>query len=173
MGTLILSREAFVGTKVDYYQGDARNIPELSDENNNAANRVLVWADVQAGGEIYAVVTTHFTITERGSVTDVQRKNLRKILKLLEARKEFVLCGDFNAPRGREIFDTLASHYKDNIPKGVTTTLDRNLHRSTNLPEFVVDGLFTTREYKAHDVRVVSGVSDHCAIIALITKEIL
>ena len=27
-----------------------------------------------------------------------------------------VLAGDFNAPRGQEMFDTIAQNYKDNIP---------------------------------------------------------
>jgi hypothetical protein len=36
---------------------------------------------------------------------------------------------------------------------------------------YVVDGLFTTPEYKATDVGLVDGVSDHMAIVATIVAE--
>jgi hypothetical protein len=35
---------------------------------------------------------------------------------------------------------------------------------------FMVDGLFTTKEYQATDVHLVDGLSDHMAIVGTITK---
>ena len=78
---------------------------------------------------------------------------------------DVVFCGDFNAPRGRETWLIIASKLKDNIPQDITTTIDGHLHRAGDL-QIVVDGLFTSKNYKASDVRVISGISDHCAIVA-------
>ena len=87
------------------------------------------------------------------------------MLRLFEQKKEIVFCGDFNAPRGGEVFSTLATVFTDNIPSSVTTTMDNALHRvGDKLRPLVVDGLFT-RGYKASNVRVVCGVSDHCAVV--------
>lgn len=96
------------------------------------------------------------------------------IASRLKAKQDFVFCGDFNAPRGGEIFSMLSSKYRDNIPKEVTTTLDRNLHRNgedEGFPEIVVDGLFSAGSHQAHDTRVVRGVSDHCAVISFLSQE--
>jgi hypothetical protein len=74
------------------------------------------------------------------------------------------MCGDFNAPRGRLIFDRIATKYKDNIPPYVTTTIDKNIHHAGDL-QLVVDGLFSTSKYEVRSVQVLDGLSDHCAII--------
>lgn len=169
IGTLVLSKSRILSSQIEYYEGNPKLVPELTDTNGNAANRFVLWAEVEKEGENFLVATTHFTITEAGRASDLQRRNMRKILKILEGHKEFVLCGDFNAPRGGEIFGLLSSRYKDCIPSSVTTTLDRNLHRSgfkEEFPDFVVDGLFTSPGVYAHNVRVEFGVSDHCAVLA-------
>ena len=68
-----------------------------------------------------------------------------------------------------EAFDRIARKYKDNIPKKYKTSLDQNLHRVKGL-QYMVDGLFTTPGYKASNVKLVDGVSDHVAIVADIEK---
>lgn len=172
IGSLVLTRGNIINTSVTYYDGDARRIPELSDQDGNAANRFLLQVDIAVGDEVYTVITTHFTITKNGEVSQLQRDNLQKILKFLALQKEFVFCGDFNAPRGREIFDTLATHYQDNIPVDVKTTLDKNIHRvGEQLPDLVVDGLFTSPGILARNVRVVPGISDHYAVVANISHQ--
>ncbi len=88
---------------------------------------------------------------------------------LLDAEEGFVLCGDFNAPRGGEIFSELAARYRDNIPAQYTTSIDASLHRAGDL-QLMVDGIFTTPEYQASSVLLHSGVSDHYAVTADITK---
>lgn len=173
IGTLILSKAPVISSHVDYYFGSESDLPELTDANGNAANRFLFWVEVEKDGQVYIVVTTHFTVTKGGTASQEQRENMKQILKLLDD-KEFIFCGDFNAPRGGEIFGMLASKYTDNIPVEVKTTLDSKLHRAgPSLPNLVVDGLFTSRAYRTTDVRVVCGVSDHCAIVAEIDQRVL
>jgi hypothetical protein len=79
------------------------------------------------------------------------------------------LFGDFNAPRGKEIFSIFTEKLKDNIPLNYETSLDENLHRAGKLT-YMVDGCFTTPEYVASDVELRFGVSDHAAVLATITK---
>lgn len=87
------------------------------------------------------------------------------LLKFLSEIPEFILCGDFNAPRGGIIFDTIASKYKDNIPSEINTTIDKNLHKAGDL-KLVVDGLFTTPSYQITSIKIIDSLSDHCAILA-------
>ena len=129
----------------------------------------MVSGMVEKEGETYTIATTHFTWADDGGVNEEQRRDLKQLLKLLRQRGELVLCGDFNAPRGREIFTILSSYLKDNVPPEVQTTLDPKLHRAGALP-YVVDYLWSTPKYKATKVKVVSGVSDHMAIVANIEQ---
>lgn len=172
--------------KTIYYDGPYTPIPEFHvqrPETYNNANRGLLFADVQGPDGVYRIATTHFTWTPDGTANDLQRKHLKSLLTVLEGAGEFVLTGDFNAPRGGEIFDALARRYKDNIPPHCAWSLDLNLHRASNgqirqhaknagFEGFVVDGLFTTPAYRAEHVSLTSGVSDHKAISATIHKTI-
>ena len=85
-------------------------------------------------------------------------------------KEPFVLAGDFNAPRGGEIFSHIAERYTDNIPPHYTTSIDGTLHRAGPIP-FMVDGLFTTPSYRAKGVHLEFGVSDHAAVAATIEKN--
>ena len=67
------------------------------------------------------------------------------------------------------MFARIAKKYKDNIPPHYVTSLDRKLHRAGHL-ELMVDGLFSTSEYLLDHVELRSGVSDHCAIIAELSR---
>jgi len=131
--------------------------------------KVLTSVEIEKGGATFRVATTHFTWSEKGEASDLQKEDLGKLFPLLEGLREFVLCGDFNAPRGRTTFDAIAAKYKDNIPLEYTTSIDGSMHRAGNLP-YMVDGLFTTPEYQASNVALNSGVSDHLAITATIHK---
>ena len=97
--------------------------------------------------------------------------SVKRLLACLEPEEEFTLCGDFNAPRGGEIFTALAMRYQDNIPLEYASSIDGNLHRKGPLP-YMVDGLFTTPSYIASDVSLQSGVSDHCAILATVSGSL-
>jgi len=158
-----------------FYAGSEENTPrpfveyKLGEKFN--ANRALIWVKTEdSNGLPYTFITTHLPDTCRGVTTPYQLEVADAFLKKLEAFKEFVLCGDMNARRGEEAFGKIAEKYKDNIPSEYKTSLDQNLHRVKGLQN-MVDGLFTTPTYKAYDVKLVDGLSDHMAIIALVDKK--
>ena len=82
-------------------------------------------------------------------------------------RSRLVLCGDFNAPRGGEIFTRLATQSRDNVPSHYVTSIDPKLHRAGPL-QLMVDGLFSTDGYRLSEVVLHNGVSDHCTITAVV-----
>ncbi len=169
-GVAIFSRLPFENPSGHYYLGTADIIPvfKKSDDPENEPNTnnlVLVRADIRAGDQSFTICTTHFTWTPEGKVTEYQLQNQNALFKVLHSIPEFVLCGDLNAPRGKETWNRFAAKYKDNIPAHYETSLDQNLHRKKGLM-YVVDGLFTTPKYKADAVQLVDGVSDHMAIVA-------
>lgn len=132
---------------------------------------VVLLGEVELGGEYYKVGAVHFTWTKAATISDEQRRDIKTMLENLEG-EELVLMGDFNLPRGNELYKNIVEKYKDNIPAWVETTLDPNLHYA-NLSEegrlkLVVDYVFSTEEYEVENLRVVSGVSDHCAIVCTI-----
>ena len=135
----------------------------------------LVWITTQdREGATYRVITTHFPVTKEGESSPYQLEILQSFFKTLESFGDFVLCGDFNAPRGNETFTRLAYKYKDCIPKEYMTSIDNTLHRNRHQNiMFMVDGLFISNDsYSANDVHLVDGVSDHMAIVVTIIKNI-
>ncbi|OJW51182.1 MAG: hypothetical protein BGO67_12740 [Alphaproteobacteria bacterium 41-28] len=155
-----------------YYRGDKDHLllayegdtPEVVAEKS--ARAILV-TEVIKDGQLYRLVNTHFTWSPKGLPTEEQYQNLETLYQLLSPLPDFILCGDFNAPRWTAIFDALASRYKDNIPAEVTTTIDKNLHKAGDL-QFVVDGLFSTPNYQVESVNLFDNLSDHWAITAKI-----
>ena len=121
------------------------------------------------------VGTTHFTWTPIASVTARQRDHVEELLKMIKG-EELVLCGDFNIPRGNEMYQKLSEKYLDNIPASIESTLDPILHYANKdnpgRLKLVVDYIFSTPEYRVSNVRTVEGVSDHCAILCEIDKLI-
>jgi len=156
-----------VSTDVHYYAGSEEHartrLPKVIPDDVS-----IVSCEVEKEGKNFHFLTTHFTWSARGKAVNLQRENMNKLLKYLENLKEFVLIGDFNAPRGGEIFAMLAGRYKDNVPPHYTSSIDPNLHRAGRL-ELMVDGIFSTPLYAVSDVEIVSGVSDHCALVATVS----
>lgn len=151
--------------KAEYYVGNRDNIPIFfENENPNSINRAVLWSTIRKEDEELTVATTHFTWSPKGATTEEQLRDFAALQKVTDSLPAHVLCGDFNAPRGRQIFSTLSQTYTDNIPAEVTTTLDQNLHKAGKL-EYVVDGYFTSPGITTRNVRVVDSVSDHCAIV--------
>ena len=136
----------------------------------NDADRVLVIGIVEKEGKEYTIATTHFTRDDDGTVNEEQRRDLKQLLRLLKQKGELVLCGDFNAPRGKEISNILNLHLKDNIPSKIKTTLDPKLHKAGPLP-YVVDYIWSTPQYTVRKVGIIDGVSDHMAIVAEIEQK--
>lgn len=162
--------------KYKYYYGGKGNLPTLDFESKEkiSVKEETVWRGVIQGtmekdSHSFTVATTHFTRTHDGSPSEKQRRDLKKLLGLLDDNPELILCGDFNAPRGGEIFTNLSNRFKDNIPAKYDSSLDPKLHRVGHLKR-MVDGLFSAPEYIVSDVKLTGGVSDHMAVTALILK---
>ncbi len=173
-GLGILTNLPIIGHRADWYDGDKRTVPAFSRDpitGSIITNKLLLSAEISYNGVAYTFANTHFTWSNDGAVTDRQRESLKKLLEILNTLPEFVLAGDFNAPRGREIFTAIAEKYRDNIPLNYLTSIDKNLHRAGDLG-LMVDGLFSTPEYEITDVKLSDGVSDHMAVTALIAKKV-
>jgi exonuclease III len=163
-------------------------IPEIQVGKGQVVNittRTLLVAEIEGDNKIWKFATTHFTWGYYGYVDkqsnkfvyDVKKEDeqnqmddLGRLLNIFADLKDFVFSADLNAPRGMLVFDTMAKKYKDNIPKEYDTSVDQNLHRVKGL-KLMVDGLFSTSTYKASNVKLVDGLSDHMAIVAEIAKE--
>ncbi len=170
-GILHLTKLNAVEASYQYYYGIEDEIPKFfANQDPNSMNRVLVWQVVEKEGQFYRFATTHFTWSKDGQTIDLQKQTYQSMNEILKTFPDVVLTGDFNAPRGREIFTNLSKSYTDNIPQDITTTIDNNLHKAKANIQFVVDGCFTSEEYKASEVEVVDGVSDHMAVVATISK---
>ncbi len=166
-GVAILTRFTIQDSKTQVYEQQTEVQPELAHIHTKRPMSSLLTADLCIDDQMAAVATTHFTWSPGGIINEDQKANLEVLLKLLEETPEFILAGDFNSPRGTEVFDTLAKRYTDNIPSSVTSTIDPQLHKAGRL-EYVVDGLFTTRRYQVDNVSIIDGLSDHCGITATI-----
>lgn len=123
----------------------------------------------ESDGNVYRFANTHLPVTPEGSVTEYQLNMIEKLLSVLSSKEDCVLVGDSNAPRGKEAFSNIAARYKDNIPATCESSLDNDLHRAAPL-QLMVDMLFTSPEYTATKVKVVCGVSDHCAVCAEVNR---
>jgi endonuclease/exonuclease/phosphatase family metal-dependent hydrolase len=158
-----------------FYSGKEENLDvpfeEYLQRYDSLKSCVLVWADIETEDKgVVRVVTTHFPVTYQGESSPYQLGLLLPFFEALDTLGDFVLCGDFNAPRGNETFTRLAARYTDCIPLHYTTSIDQNLHREKGI-QFMVDGLFLTGAYTAQEVELVDGVSDHMAVIATIYKS--
>jgi endonuclease/exonuclease/phosphatase (EEP) superfamily protein YafD len=152
-------------TSVDYYRWDAdrARFSSLYD-----MSRAVIGVSVRSGSELLHIANTHFTWTPDGKASEQQRIDLPQLLKKLEQYPELILCGDFNAPRGEEIFSQLCEHFTDNLPADVVSTIDPKLHRTQGKFDLAVDTIFSTPGYQVKDVQVFEGISDHKAIVGTI-----
>ncbi len=179
MGVGIFSRLPMQRLEPRFYVGNGEDPLPISSsarpETYNNFKRFVLAVDVECEGASFRIATTHFTWTPDGKPTDEQRRDLSAMFVALDGLGEFVLVGDFNAPRGGEIFDALTSRYTDNVPPEYKTSLDATHHRARHtrpedLVDKMVDGFFTTKEYNAHNVYMAEGVSDHFALIGEVEK---
>lgn len=154
----------------DYYLGGTGDLPMLHIGDETTVWRGVLRATVQKDNVSYTVATTHFTRTSDGSTSETQRRDLRSLFRVLGDVTEIIVCGDFNAPRGGEIFGLLAEKYKDNIPAKYLSSLDPKLHQLRNSKLLMVDGLFSSPQYQVSNVVLSEAVSDHLAITGLISK---
>ncbi len=178
-GIATLSRYGFCDQDIFYYVRDGlsglpmhQEFMHRPGEEVARLRRAALYTEVPKGSDRFRFGNVYFTWTPDGQASIYQRKDLQVLRNYFSMFPDLILCGDFNAPRGREIFDKLASVYKDNIPAEALSTLDPELHSAAKAKglQLVVDALFTTPGYRALDVEVATGVSDHCAIVANVAR---
>ncbi|HEY4521154.1 MAG TPA: endonuclease/exonuclease/phosphatase family protein [Candidatus Paceibacterota bacterium] len=163
----------------DWFAAQYAGSEEVSDcsdsmdvkERSKRIRRTITGCEIKRGTASFRIATTHFTWTPDGRVDAHQRQDVRAMLDAVLPLGELVFCGDFNAPRGGEIFSFINDHYHDAIPARYKTSIDISLHRAgkerpEELVDKMVDGLFLTPGYRAGGVRLERGVSDHCAVVA-------
>lgn len=172
-GIAILTHLPVKSVNQQHYYGHPHKIPLFT--HLDADNRAVLWLTTTKDQQDYTIATTHFTRTPNGKPNPKQRRDLKNLLKILDTIPQFVIAGDFNTPREYRTYKTLASRFTDHTPKNITTTIDPQLHyanqKTPGKLKMVVDHLFSTPHYQAKNVRVQCGLSDHCAIIAVITKK--
>lgn len=164
-GIALFTRLSVHTSRSDCYFGNPDTIPRWS----VGQNKILLSATIEKEGKKYTIGTTHFTWTPDGQPSAEQERDMKKLLEILVRFPDVVFCGDFNAPRGGEMWAKLAERYKDNIPAEYRSSLDPTLHRVGRF-ERMVDGLFSTPEYRVFDVRLVPGVSDHKAVVGFVER---
>lgn len=147
--------------KAEYYKGDG-NVPVFTHPYDN--QHVFVFSSVFKDGVEYLIATTHFTWSPDGQLSPEQDRDFASLKKVIERYPNLILCGDFNAPRGRQLFSWFEELFTDHLPLHYTTTLDNAKHRKGGL-ELVVDTIFTRGKYIAQNVHLVDGVSDHMAVV--------
>lgn len=150
----------------EYFFGE--EVKEYVIRREELRSNVLLWVDIQdVSGAVLRFASTHYPVSNQGESSAHQLEVLVPFFEKLEGLKDFVVCGDFNAPRGNETFRRIAEKYHDNIPEKYVTSLDQNLHRNKGLM-YMVDCLFSTPAYRVTDVSLVDGLSDHMAIVATV-----
>ena len=169
-GLAILTRVPVHRQIVVYYADDPRI--RLFREPNDP-RRVVIMTEFEHDGQPYRIGVTHFTWSVGGDITAEQCADFARLKRVLQPYPDYVLCGDFNAPRGREMFSKFTDELGliDNLPAHVTTTIDAQFHHAGAL-ELAVDNIFSTPEYRVKDVRVLDGISDHKGILAMIERQV-
>ena len=162
-----------------YYSPSAelQRIDEASVETQRKTGRqVLLFADIECDGATYTIATTHFTWTPNGLPSEYQRTDADALLALLADIPNVVLCGDLNISRSmNELYEKFTAKYEDAIPRSYISSMDIERHRDrtdpvsrARLEQCMVDYLFLTSAHRAENVRLQSGVSDHCAIVGTV-----
>jgi len=165
-GVALLTRLPHDSIKGHYYVGKG-DIPLFTDPY--AKDRVLVHSTIESQEKKYTIGTTHFTWTPDGQPDKKQWQAFHSLMNYIKKFDNFVLCGDLNAPRGREMFAEFTKYFTDHLPLEINSTLDPKLHKAGHL-ELVVDTIFSTSYYTVHNIKTAEGISDHKAIIGEITE---
>lgn len=177
VGVALVAWGAMADVTTTYYSKSREEVGEIRFRNDDGYK----WTDPDSVAEVmiagtyqgFRIATTHLGVTQKGMSTPVQQAAARRLIGFAqqEAEKEngLLLCGDFNAPRGRETFALLAKAFIDGVPQSYTTSIDGSLHRAGQIP-FMVDGLFHTPTYVLEGATLSTGVSDHCALSTTLRK---
>lgn len=146
----------------EFYSGSAAELPEFS--GPNSPRRSLLAAVVSVRGQSLAICTTHFTWSAEGKATELQQRDAKLLQTMLKRYNSYILCGDLNSPRGGATYTTLSTGLTDHLPREIMTTIDPDLHYAGAL-QLAVDTVFSTPDIHSMKAKVVSGVSDHMAVV--------
>ncbi len=168
-GVAILSKEKPVSINSCLYKGDGvlKNYTRAKwDENSHKIiSRYVLLSEFKNNDESMFIGTTHFTYTPDGEPDIFQIESLNKLLKITERYENLFLCGDFNIPRGNELYNELKEVFVDNIPVEYDSSLDPELHRIKGLKR-MIDYAWSKGCVAVENVSLKCGVSDHCAVLA-------
>jgi exonuclease III len=164
-GVALFSRKDSSSIQGVYYVGKG-TVPKFRYPKMNL-DYVLVYGCFKFNKKKFTIGTTHFVWTPNGEANNEQRKAFKKLMKVIDNLKIGIISGDFNTPRGKEMFSAFEEHFKDNIPLDIKSTLDPLLHKKPHL-KLVVDTIFTKPKYNVQELEVIDGLSDHKAIVAVI-----
>jgi endonuclease/exonuclease/phosphatase family metal-dependent hydrolase len=168
-GVAVLTRVPVHRQTLAYYADDPRI--RIFKESNDP-RRLVLMTEIEHEGRFYRIGTTHFTWSRDGEAAEEQRADFARLKQVLLPYPHYVLCGDFNSPRGREMFARFTDELGllDHLPAGIKSTLDPKFHRVPTL-ELAVDTIFSTPEYRVTEVQVLEGLSDHKGILARIERS--
>lgn len=162
-GVALLSREVWKSSDTYWYFKPSNTLPLADEADRRTSWQPLLLGGFDVGGVRYTVGTTHFMKSWRGDPDLFQRERMQILLPLLDMVRPDVLCGDFNIPRGTELYHRLAERFKDNVPLEYISSIDPVLHRVPGL-SLMIDYVWTSARVYMSSVHMVDGVSDHCAI---------
>lgn len=182
-GILMASKHktSFVAHRYFVFPGqDLPSEERHSTSERNGRHHGLILATVQYNDETYLIGTTHFTWTPDGHKPNkAQQTDIKSFLDYVKKQPPHIMLGDFNIPRGHNyLYEKLIAVYTDSVPPNYKTSLDKELHYCGNDPKkrhlfekFMVDYIFTQSPYRAKNVSLKFGLSDHATIVADIIKE--
>ncbi len=168
-GVAIGSKNPILDSREDYYHGTRDDSSDIVLNNGLRSTSSLLQAGIKIGSERFNFATTHFTWHNQPQPSDEQLRDFAKLAYFLNDTPDMVLTGDFNSPRGYQIFDSIAQRYRDNIPPDIDTTMDTGVRPEATW-KYVVDGFFTSEHYLASNVRLIQGLSDHKGIIGEVQR---
>jgi endonuclease/exonuclease/phosphatase family metal-dependent hydrolase len=171
-GVAIFTSLPVVKEHLEYYIGDQEQVLEFLANDANAVHRAVLGLTVEKNQQQLTVFTTHFTWSPDGKPNAAQWKSVEYFHQTMAQFPEYMICGDFNAPRGGEIYQSIVEKLaiKDYVPEEVKTTLDEHIHSVGKL-KLVVDYFFATPPYELRNVQTKSGVSDHLALVGELVKK--
>jgi len=177
---LVIASKHPIQTSSHYYHGEPGELLVFEKERHHHTQcHAILLGEIEHEGAQYHIGTTHFTWHAKGEeASGEQRADMESLLKIAAMLPPHAICGDFNITRNiNPLYQTLCEIYQDNIPLSYTSSLDASLHRLGSDPEksllfesFMVDYLFTTPPYTAAEARLEFGVSDHAAIVGVLSR---
>lgn len=170
-GVAIFTKQEPQRVSKEYYFGDENIQRYLPIKRETVSQPFLAVTLKDEQGNEWNIGTLHFGKSWRGKPDAYQRSILPRLMKLLSSYESILFGGDFNIPRGTELYYEIKKRYKDHIPQSHTNSLDAKLHRIPDI-SFMVDYIWSTDDYTCKSIRQQCHVSDHCAFIADISKKV-